>query len=131
MSKKAKSQADASGIEANLVEGSRRAIEAEITDANKNPSVTNESEAPSPSISSAGINAESRPSAVTMNINKSNKWFFLRISIMTGSISKRLPFKIDNFLLHNSAPCFDPSFLILKNDKSNENSEIAFHASNG
>lgn len=132
MSRKDKSQGDASGIEINLVERWRRAKKVETTDAANIPSVTNESEDPSASISCTGTSAKSRPSVVTMNRNTRKNFFFLFISTVADSDSMCLSFKIDDFFLRNTTNNrFGLSFFILKNYKSNQDSEIAFHAGNG
>lgn len=128
MSKKDRSQGEAMWLGANLVERCRRAIETETIDINQNPSVTGESEYPSASISSTGINAENRLKTVTMNRNKSKKLFFLGISTSTGSIATRSPFKVDDFFLSNSTNRCNLSSAILKNHKSKQNGEIAFDA---
>jgi hypothetical protein len=131
MSRKDKSQGDASGIETNLVERWRRAIKVETTDAANIPSVTNESEDPSASISCTGTNVERRPNAVTMNINTRKNFFFVFISTVADSNSMWLPFKIDDFFLCNTTDhrCGLSSF-ILKYYKSNQDREIAFYAGN-
>jgi len=77
MSKSDKSQGESSRIKANLLERCSRTREAERIEVNKNPSVTRESQDPSASISSAGINAESRLSVVTINMKKRKKLIFL------------------------------------------------------
>jgi hypothetical protein len=104
----------------------------ETTDAAKIPSVTNESEDPSASISCTGTIAESRPSAVTMNINTRKNLFWVCISTIADSNFTGLPFKIDDFFLRNTTMVrFGLSFFILKYDKSNQDCEIACYAGDG
>lgn len=130
MSKKIRSQGDRMLLGAHLVEKCRRAIETERINISKNPSVTRGSEYPSASISSTGIKAENRLKTVIMNRNKRRKLFFFSISTGAGSIGMRSPLKVNDFLLCNSTNRCNLSSAILKNHKSNQNSEIAFKAGN-
>jgi hypothetical protein len=76
-------------MEVNLIERCRSVTGAERSDVRRSLSVTRESKAPSGSKSSAGINAESRPNVVTMNMNTRKKFFFLCIStVADGSSTK-------------------------------------------
>jgi hypothetical protein len=133
MSKKDKSQRVASGADANLVERWTREMKGETTDVAKIPSVTNESEDPSASLSCTGTIAESRPSAVTMkNINTRKNLFWVCVSTIADSNLTVLPFKVDDFFMWNTTVVrFGLSFFILKNDKSNQDCEIACYAGDG
>ena len=84
MSRKDKSQGEASGVDSNLVEEYRSATEAERQDINNSPSVTRESQEPSASIFSTGINAESRLKIVRMDTHKRSQlpFLYMRYSLL-------------------------------------------------